>query len=146
MLCPVCNDALVIVEFDKIELDTCPDCRGLWFDAQELHQLFEAADIPEHLRHLEERLEQLPHTATRRRCPRCRGRLVPVRAPSDNKELILDQCPRGHGLWVDHGELETLLECLLDEDEALDRVRDYLGQFLSTAKPREEDDLPETNK
>ena len=37
---------MVIVEFGNIELDTCVDCRGLWFDAQELGQLFELAGCP----------------------------------------------------------------------------------------------------
>jgi len=134
MLCPVCREELIIVEFEDVELDACPDCRGLWFDAQELHQLFEAAGVPEHLCRLEERLEQLPRAEARRRCPRCGGRLVPVRAPSEAQEVILDECPRGHGLWFDHGELNTLLDCLLQEDEALDHVRDYLGQFLMTDK------------
>jgi uncharacterized protein len=131
MLCPVCRDELVIVEFDEVELDACPDCRGIWFDAQELQQLFEAAGVPEHLHCLEERLEQLPRAGSRRRCPRCGGRIVPVRAPAAAHEVILDECPRGHGLWFDQGELETLVECLLREDPALDRVRDYLGQFIT---------------
>jgi Zn-finger nucleic acid-binding protein len=144
MLCPVCREELVIVEFDDVELDACPDCHGLWFDAQELHQLFEAAGVPDHLYSLEERLERLPRAAARRRCPRCRGRIVPVRAPSDTKEIILDQCPDGHGLWFDQGELESLLECLLQEDEALDRVRDYLGQFMTTGKSNSEDQPPAT--
>ena len=52
----------------------------------------------------------------------------PVRAPNAPDTLILDECPQGHGLWFDRGELEALLECLLDEsDEELKMLRDYLG-------------------
>ena len=133
MLCPVCRKLLVIVEYDSVELDMCPFCRGLWFDAQELHQLFELAAVPEHCHDLEAYLERLPHQGGRRCCPRCGHRMLPARAPSKSHAVILDECPRGHGLWFDQGELEALFACLLgDHDQALSRVRSYLGQFATT--------------
>ncbi len=125
---------MLIVEFEQIELDSCPDCRGVWFDAQELHQLFELVGAPQSIYDLENQLERLPRAAARRSCPRCRGRIDPVRAPTGDRELILDQCSRGHGLWFDQGELETLFASLLEEESnALSEVRRYLGQFA--AKP-----------
>ena len=39
MKCPVCRVPTYVVEFDKIELDLCPDCQGIWFDAGELELL-----------------------------------------------------------------------------------------------------------
>jgi hypothetical protein len=127
---------MIIVEFEDIELDACPECRGLWFDAQELLQLFQRIGVPERLHDLEQRLERWPHVVTRRHCPRCNSRIHPVKAPSMGDELILDQCPRGHGLWFDHGELETLLKSLLgEEDDALAHVREYLGQFVAGGQP-----------
>ncbi len=141
MLCPVCRQPLVIVEFEEVELDTCPDCRGLWFDAQELRQLFELAAVPEQFHDLETQLDRLPHAGPRRVCPRCRGKLVPVRAPSAGGDLILDECPREHGLWFDSGELESLLKSLLGENsKAMENVRAYLGQFASPADPDEAGD------
>lgn len=125
---------MLIVEFDEIELDACPDCKGIWFDAQELCELFELVGAPEHLRDLENQLERLPHAAARRSCPRCRGRLASVRAPSTSDELILDECPRAHGLWFDKGELETLLKAVLGEQsDALTDVRKYLGHFAAAS-------------
>lgn len=124
---------MLIVEFDEIELDACPDCKGVWFDAQELGELFELVGAPEHVRDLENQLERLAHAKARRFCPRCRGRIEPVRAPASEGELILDECPRGHGLWFDKGELEALFQCLLGEaSSALVDVRKYLGQFATT--------------
>ena len=134
MLCPVCRQPMLIVEFDDIELDACPDCKGIWFDAQELRELFELVGAPEHGRELEGQLERLGHASARRSCPRCRGRIEPVRAPTNEGELILDQCPRGHGLWFDKGELECLFESLLGEDsDALVDVRKYLGHFAAAS-------------
>lgn len=132
MLCPVCRQSMLIVEFDDIELDACPDCQGIWFDTQELRELFDLVGAPEYLGDLENHLERLPHSAARRACPRCRGRIEPVRAPTPEGDLILDQCPRGHGLWFDRGELETLFQSLLGEgSDALAGVRKYLGHFAA---------------
>ncbi len=47
MQCPVCKDSqLVISERQKIEIDYCPSCRGVWLDRGELDKLIErsAAD------------------------------------------------------------------------------------------------------
>ena len=82
MLCPVCRQPMLIVEFEQIELDACPDCRGVWFDAQELRQLFELVGAPDNAFDLENELERMPRAAARRACPRCRGRIEPVRAPT----------------------------------------------------------------
>ena len=86
MLCPVCRDPMIIVEFGNVELDTCVGCRGLWFDAQELGQLFELAGASRQICDLEMHLDRLPHAGPRRTCPRCRSRLEPVRAPSASPE------------------------------------------------------------
>ena len=78
---------MVIVEFQNIELDTCLDCHGLWFDAQELGQLFELAGVPERYHDLESQVDRLPHVGPRRRCPRCRRQLESVRAPSTERRI-----------------------------------------------------------
>lgn len=123
---------MVIVEFQNIELDTCLECHGMWFDAQELGQLFDLAGIPERYHDLETQLDRLPRAGRRRQCPRCRARLEQVQATGGG--LILDQCPRGDGLWFDRGELMALLETLLgDDSHALESVRGFLGEFLSAS-------------
>ncbi len=42
MNCPVCKETkLVITERQGIEIDYCPDCRGVWLDRGELDKLIE---------------------------------------------------------------------------------------------------------
>lgn len=42
MKCPVCKDPqLVITERQGIEIDYCPQCRGVWLDRGELDKLIE---------------------------------------------------------------------------------------------------------
>jgi Zn-finger nucleic acid-binding protein len=134
MLCPQCHEPLVIVEYHDIELDACPDCHGVWFDAQELRQMFELAGAGAAYHKLEAQLDRLPHAEPRRRCPRCRKRLEPVRAPSAKDDLILDECPYEHGIWFDAGELEALLRASLGSERALEEVRGYLGEFMAPVK------------
>lgn len=46
MPCPVCKVALVMSERQGVEIDYCPQCRGVWLDRGELDKILErsAAD------------------------------------------------------------------------------------------------------
>ena len=45
MKCPTCKDVnLTIAERQGIEIDFCPECRGIWLDRGELDKLIERAD------------------------------------------------------------------------------------------------------
>jgi Zn-finger nucleic acid-binding protein len=41
MKCPVCNVDLVMSERQGIEIDYCPQCRGVWLDRGELDKIIE---------------------------------------------------------------------------------------------------------
>lgn len=41
MKCPVCNVELKIAERQGIEIDYCPQCRGIWLDRGELDKIIE---------------------------------------------------------------------------------------------------------
>lgn len=140
MLCPANGEPLVIIEVAEIELDVCPAGHGMWFDADELRMLFMKAGAPEGLLSLDMRLERLKKVeGVRRRCPRCKRKMWQVAAPGESEHVILDACPDDHGLWFDHGELEEILRAHLGEGEALDKVRDYLGGFISKGDPTDPD-------
>lgn len=52
MKCPHCNDtALVMSDRQGVEIDYCPQCRGVWLDRGELDKLIErstaAAPVPQ---------------------------------------------------------------------------------------------------
>lgn len=44
MNCPHCKIELKISERKNIEIDYCPQCRGVWLDRGELDKLIEAPD------------------------------------------------------------------------------------------------------
>jgi uncharacterized protein len=43
MNCPHCNVALLISDRQGIEIDHCPQCRGVWLDRGELDKIIERA-------------------------------------------------------------------------------------------------------
>lgn len=49
MPCPVCKVALVMSDRKGVEIDYCPQCRGVWLDRGELDKIIErsaAAEAP----------------------------------------------------------------------------------------------------
>ncbi len=43
MPCPVCTVPLVMSERQGVEIDYCPQCRGVWLDRGELDKIIERA-------------------------------------------------------------------------------------------------------
>jgi hypothetical protein len=41
LLCPACRVSLVMSERSGIEIDYCPQCRGIWLDRGELDKIIE---------------------------------------------------------------------------------------------------------
>lgn len=41
MHCPSCNASLLMTDRNGIEIDYCPDCRGVWLDRGELDKIIE---------------------------------------------------------------------------------------------------------
>ena len=139
MDCPHCSAPLIIVEHAGIELDYCLECQGLWFDAEELNLLAEAlefaADFPDVL--------DLPKADTRekpRPCPRCRKKMD--KATIGEHEVLIDRCPRGHGIWFDRGELERVLEVRDIEvgGGGAQHVIRFLGGFVGERQREKGDD------
>ena len=44
MLCPVCKIGLAMSDRQGIEIDYCPQCRGIWLDRGELDKIIERSD------------------------------------------------------------------------------------------------------
>lgn len=45
MNCPQCNVSLVMTERSGIEIDYCPQCRGVWLDRGELVKIIERSAV-----------------------------------------------------------------------------------------------------
>jgi len=89
--------------FAGIELDNCPFCNGCWLDKSEAGQMTRSRG--------KDRISvQLASTQpSELTCPTCRKVSLEVGPHSQIPNLILDQCTMCGGVWLDRGELTTLL-------------------------------------
>ncbi|MBE9115734.1 zf-TFIIB domain-containing protein [Lusitaniella coriacea LEGE 07157] len=105
LVCPKCRALLNPVVYAEIEVDRCPDCGGIWFDAQEAEDLktikgSESLDAgnPEIGEQFNEMEEDTP-------CPRCNVSLRGM-LDIDRYSIWYEQCPQCRGMWLDAGEFK----------------------------------------
>jgi Zn-finger nucleic acid-binding protein len=98
---------MIVLEVEGVEIDHCLSCGGVWLDGGELELLLEGASNRDEL------MASLTPVVAKRekkiRCPMCSKKLGKV-AYGPAGEIILDKCPRHHGLWFDRDELARALE------------------------------------
>lgn len=134
MQCPQCENLLVAVHAPGLELDQCAGCHGIWFDEAELRPfiqlVLETRDDIEFGEYDPSRLswsvpggdeELFP-------CPVCRTEMQKMNYAVDSN-VIVDRCPRCHGLWVEKSEIRDLAE-FLKGNPAQDKRIDAHAEFV----------------
>ncbi len=114
--CPGCGAKLDLYSLLGIEFESCPKCRGLWLDRGELRKLKNKVGIVElHWLNSEvDNIEQAAAIASKRGCPRKdNGHLLSV--VFGKSSVVLDWCPKCHGMWLDRGEYDKIVDYLRDE-------------------------------
>ena len=139
MYCPVCKEPMIIVEHERIELDYCTTCLGVWFDAGELVLLLESLDLQVGELNIAD-IMTLPEkmlVEKKRRCPVCRRKMRKASIGHD-PEVVIDVCPRGEGIWFDGGEVGQVITQRLDKSSAElgapDRVVTFLGEVFQSGE------------
>lgn len=62
MKCPICTQVnLVMAERQGVEIDYCPECRGVWLDRGELDKIIERSEPQTQPQRQEERGARQPH-------------------------------------------------------------------------------------
>jgi Zn-finger nucleic acid-binding protein len=103
MTCPKCADTLHEVDsYERVTLDFCGGCKGIFFDAGEVAMYFElSSDLPQlDGSRAESKPTQLP-------CPKCGGRFEELRFGAPDP-LVVDRCNGCGGVWLDRGEVPRL--------------------------------------
>lgn len=109
MQCPVCGEQMLVLEFHLVEIDYCQDCGGVWLDSGELELVGRKAGAV--CGELETALlsqQGGPVARPKRPCPVCGKAQQEVVAPCE-PPVTLDRCPRGHGIWFERGELQSVV-------------------------------------
>ncbi|MHB8104568.1 MAG: zf-TFIIB domain-containing protein [Dehalococcoidales bacterium] len=119
MICPVCKKSALIVEYNHIELDYCPTCQGVWFDAGELELMLESAGLGDHKRYLDGMINapEVKTSEKKRKCPICRHKMRKTYIDED-KKILVDVCQFGHGIWFDGGEGQALVKELVGKSSS----------------------------
>ena len=108
MNCPKCNSELT-KKFYKgmFEVESCPNCRGMWLDFHELDKLEDVVYAED------SRKGSLVHFQRRTEfpCPHCESKLDEFQYRL--YDLKLDTCTENdHGFWLDAGEDERVMELM----------------------------------
>ena len=89
---------------EDLEVDSCPECFGIWFDGEELRNFFPKEKLVSRL------MSPAPGGATpgagKRTCPRCQVELT----ESSVGDVEVDVCRKCRGIWLDEGELSRVVE------------------------------------
>lgn len=107
MNCPVCNEPMVVLELEQVETDYCTNCGGIWLDAGELELLLDTDEDRERLKSF--LIEDDSVKEKKYPCPICNKKMTKVFV-GEEKKILIDKCKKNHGLWLDKGELEDVIE------------------------------------
>ena len=116
MDCPKCKIALAPATRHKIQVQTCPECKGMWFDSNEPKQLEDESF------HLDEHAKgtlAFSTTPTALDCPTCADPLN--RFNYRLYDLELELCQNGHGYWLEEGEDTRVMQLMKKEERDIDR-------------------------
>lgn len=114
--CPACGAKLDLYSILSMEFEGCPKCHGLWLATDELRKLKNKFDIGE-LHWLNGEVDNIEKTAairSKRACPKKdSGNLLSV--VFGKSSVVLDWCPKCHGIWLDRGEYDKIVDYLREE-------------------------------
>jgi Zn-finger nucleic acid-binding protein len=117
MRCPVDNSDMIVVEHQKIELDFCLRCTGVWIDAGELDLLVDRLTSQKTGLSRTDLMTpcQAEASENKYKCPVCSHKMDKAWLCHQPK-ILIDSCPLGDGLWFDGGELHQVLQQLAPQD------------------------------
>ena len=115
MNCPRCDVARDEKKVKDIEIDHCPQCKGLWLDFHELDQLEDHSmdeDASKGMLEYSRRESDIS-------CPHCSEVMETFNYRAHN--LPIDHCKNQCGYWLDEGEEKKVLEIMNQRVQDLKR-------------------------
>ncbi len=129
MNCPKCENFLTKKYYKgMMEVDYCPNCRGMWLDFDELDRLedmaFDQDQYKGSLVHRENGISS--------QCPHCSASLREFQYRL--YDLKLDLCPQKHGFWLDAGEDEHVLAIMRQRASEIQRKQGAEDEWKKVLK------------
>jgi len=126
---------MIVVEHNRIELDYCTECQGVWFDSGELELLLKSMSLESANLFFNSifNLTEAESPEKQRKFPIC-GRKMRKIIIGEQPETLIDACQREDGLWFDGGELGQLIKRLAKEPvgkpDSQHQVIAFLGEVF----------------
>jgi len=118
MKCPRCDGAELVQEVvDRLVVEKCPDCGGMWFDQASFDKV---SDSPPAQLVDADRPRREPSDSTELACPACMGRLIKL-SSVDNPAVAAYGCAVCYGRWIDGGQM-----ALMGRKGLFGRLRDFI--------------------
>ncbi|OIO49845.1 hypothetical protein COZ78_03460 [bacterium (Candidatus Gribaldobacteria) CG_4_8_14_3_um_filter_42_11] len=134
MNCPNCQETkLAEIIFNKVGVNYCPKCLGLWFEQDELRKAKDEKDQDFNWLDIDLWSDQTKFQLGegQKACPK-NG--VPLyEAGYGDSGIKVDVCEQCHGVWLDRGEFKKIAQYLKNKgnDEMLNN---YLANLAEEAK------------
>jgi Zn-finger nucleic acid-binding protein len=136
MICPVCKQDMIVVEYRQIEIDYCLKCAGIWFDKGELELLLRNTNLGTAGLPTLDGIAKETRSQGQRKCPICRKKMAEM--PIGEPVIYIDLCRQGDGIWFDGGELQQLLKQAASGSQvdkgAIQHITAFLGDTFKNEK------------
>ena len=148
MKCPRCDAELVSVEYDGVQIETCPDCAGEWLPSGALEtlvehheEIFSSQEIASIDAVNKEIFTAEKDDHDELDCPQCKDVRMDHFNYGETSGIILHKCPECGGIWTDKEQLEKV-EMLVDGwKERLNHDSTKYGSILDKVELKEQQDL-----
>ncbi len=133
MNCPRCDVALDEAKLKGIEIDHCPQCKGLWLDFHELDELEDHAMDDDQSKGMIEYARRESDIS----CPHCHEVMETFNYRAH--DLPIDPCKNQCGYWLDEGEEKKVLEIMKQRVQDLKRsssAQDSWATFMERGGSR----------
>lgn len=108
MICPKCHSSMEAVVYERVEVDRCKTCQGIWFDAGESDWLSHE-DAAAAIDTGDPSTGMQTNKIDRYRCPRCDGGML-RRVDPRHSHIQYEECTSCRGSFFDAGEFAQLMQ------------------------------------
>jgi len=137
MKCSDCKGELKQAIFRGIKIDTCTQCKGRWFDRDELKKAKDNTD--EDLRWLNfnpfsKEADSFKIKSEKKKCPKCLTNMSTLNYEESN--VAINKCNKCLGVWIHSGEFKKIilyLEKLINTLSSGDYAKGSVKQLLDIA-------------
>jgi Zn-finger nucleic acid-binding protein len=121
MQCPKCEGAMEQVKYQRVSIDRCVNCKGIWFKPESLTRLKDMW-MSEFLDKGDPAVGRLYNQREDVCCPEC-GKKMDKEIDEKQTHIWYESCPDGHGVYFDAGEFTDW-----KYDTLMDRFRDFFSK------------------